>query len=45
MMNITKNWEYNLLLIHDGNSIKEIDKSDVILLSVSRTSKTPNQFI
>ena len=25
----------------DGNSIKEIDKSDIILLGVSRTSKTP----
>ena len=25
----------------DGNSIKDIDKSDIILLGVSRTSKTP----
>ena len=25
----------------DGNSIKEIDRSDIILLGVSRTSKTP----
>ena len=25
----------------DGNSVKEIDKSDIVLLGVSRTSKTP----
>ena len=25
----------------DGNLIKEIEKSDIILLGVSRTSKTP----
>ena len=25
----------------DGNFIKDIDKSDIILLGVSRTSKTP----
>ena len=25
----------------DGNSIKDIEKSDIILIGVSRTSKTP----
>ena len=25
----------------DGNSITDVDKSDIILLGVSRTSKTP----
>ena len=25
----------------DGNSIKDVEKSDIILLGVSRTSKTP----
>ena len=29
----------------DGKLIKEIKKSDIILLGVSRTSKTPTQFI
>ena len=29
----------------DGNLIKELNKSDIILLGVSRTSKTPHQFI
>ena len=29
----------------DGNLVKDIDKSDIVLIGVSRTSKTPTQYI